>query len=459
MKTKQNKLIQGALLAGAFIASLISLHAFAETTAADAARLKSELTPFGAEKAGNKDGSIPAWIGGFTKPIAGDQAGGRRGDPFKDEKPLFSITAKNMDHYADKLTDGVKALLKKYPDSYRVDVYKTHRTGSAPQWVYDNTFRNATHARLVNGTPRDTFGGIPFPIPKSGEEVMWNHILRWSGDAVKFTGNWYVISADGRAILVSDTVNDQQFPYYYREGSAEQFDKGDGNHWLVRITSVGPAIRKGEALLAHENVDASKLSTWVYMTGQRRVRKLPNACCDAPTPAASGVMSFDEIYTWTGRLERFDWKLIGKKEVYLPYNNNLFMQPKTDEEVLGKHHYNPDFMRWELHRVWVVEATLKAGQRHQAPKSRYYCDEDTWICVLGDRWDANGQLWKTLWTQVFVAPDLPGVMVGAFGFNDLQAGTGFVGSLMNSKSSQAALQPRKPESFFTPDALAGDSLR
>ena len=115
-------------------------YAAAAATAEEAARLKSDLTPFGAEKAGNKDGTIPAWNGGYTTPIPGDKPGGRRGDPFKDEGPLYSITAKNAEAHADKLTDGAKAMLKKYPDSFRVDVYKTHRTAAAPQWVYDNTF-------------------------------------------------------------------------------------------------------------------------------------------------------------------------------------------------------------------------------------------------------------------------------------------------------------------------------
>lgn len=449
-------LFQSACLALALAAAL---PATAGVSAAEAAKLKGELTPFGAEKAGNKDGSIPAWSGGYTTPIPGDKPGGRRGDPFKDEKPLFSVTARNADQYADKLTDGVKALLKKYPDTYRIDVYKTHRTAAAPQWVYENTFRNATHAKLEDGKLRGAYGGVPFPIPKTGEEVMWNHILRWGGESVRYLANWYTLQADGKAVLVSDTNNDQQFPFYYKDGSADEFDKGDGAYWLVRIVNVGPPIRAGEALLAHESTDFNKVSLWVYLTGQRRVRKLPNGCCDSPTPAAAGVMTFDEIDTWTGRLDRFDWKLVGKKEMFIPYNNNRFMQPKTDAEVLTRQHYNPDHFRWEQHRVWVVEASLKQGQRHQAPKGRYYCDEDTWICVLGDRWDANGQLWRTLWSQVFVAPDLPGLMIGSFGFNDLVSGTGFAGVLVNSKSSQVPLTPRKPESHYSPDALAAESVR
>jgi hypothetical protein len=287
--------------------------ALAAVSADEAAKLKSELTPFGAEKAGNRDGSIPAWTGGHTTPIAGDKAGGRRGDPFRDEKPLFSISAKNVDQYADKLSDGQKAMLKKYPDSYRIDVYKTHRTAAAPQWVYDNTLKNATRAKLNGDVVEGAYGGIPFPIAKTGAEVMWNHMLRWRGTSWELSINQYQLTADGRAVLTTDGRAEQQMPYYFPDGSAESFAKSN-EFWLIRLLNAGPPIRAGEAILGHENLDGSKSQAWVYLTGQRRVRKLPNPCCDTPTPAAAGVMSFDEIEVWTGRLDRFDWKLVGSRK-------------------------------------------------------------------------------------------------------------------------------------------------
>lgn len=431
--------------------------ATAAVSAEEAAKLKSELTPLGAEKAGNKEGTIPAWTGGYTTPIPGDKPGGRRGDPFKDEKPLFSITGKNVDQYADKLADGTKALLKKYPD-YRVDVYKTHRTAAAPQWVYDNTLKNATRAKMDGDIPSGAYGGVPFPIPKTGAEVMWNHILRWRGTAWQWSATQYQLTSDGKAVLTTDGTAEQQMPYYFQDGSLESFVKAP-EYWMIRLVNAGPPIRAGEAITGRLNMDASKDQAWVYLTGQRRVRKLPNPCCDTPTPATAGVMSFDEIETFTGRLDRFDWKLSGKKELYIPYNGNKLLQPKTDAEILGQHFANPDHVRWELHRVWVVDATLRAGQRHQAPKSRYYCDEDTWLCVLADRWDANGQLWKTVWTHNFVAPDLPGTVAGAIGYNDLLSGAAYVGNLYNSKASQHLFKPRYPDSVFTPDAMAGEGVR
>ncbi len=447
-----------SLVAIAAAAAMACGSATAGVSADEAARLKSELTPFGAEKAGNKDGTIPAWNGGYTTPIPGDKPGGRRGDPFKDDKPLFSINARNVEQHADKLSDGQKGMLKKDPDSYRIDVYPSRRTAAAPQWVYDNTFKNATRARLNGDLVEGAYGGIPFPIAKTGAEVMWNHMLRWRGTSWEFHINQYQLTADGRMVLTTEGRADQQMPYYFQEGSPEQFAKSN-LYWQIRLINAGPPIRAGEAIVGGTNIDGSKDQAWVYLTGQRRVRKLPNPCCDTPTPSAAGVMSFDEIEVWTGRLDRFDWKLAGKKEMYIPYNGNKFLQPRTDAEVITKNHLNPDHVRWELHRVWVVDATLRQGQRHQAPKARYYCDEDTWICVLGDRWDANGQLWKTLWAQTFVAPDLPGTPVGAFGFNDLLSGQGFAGNLYNAKTSQYAIVPRIPGSVFTPDALAGEGVR
>lgn len=451
-----NKHLFSTALAGLALA-LQAGAASAAATPAEAARLKSELTPLGAEKAGNKDGTIPAWTGGHTTAIPGDKPGGRRGDPFKEEKPLYSVTGQNMEKYAEQLTDGVKALLKKYPE-YRLDVYPTHRTAAAPQYVYENTFKNATRGKMVNEVPAEVVAGIPFPLPKSGEEVMWNHMLRWRGSAFQTQFTQHQITAAGKDVMTAEGLIDVQIPYYYPNATLESFGKAPETY-LIRLVTSGPPIRAGEAITGRDQIDPAKTQSWVYLTGQRRVRKLPNPCCDTPSPVTAGLMSFDEIQTWSGRLDRFDFKIVGKKEMLIPYNGNKLMQPKTDAEVISKTGVNPAFQRWELHRTWVVDATLRAGQRHPAAKSRYYCDEDTWACVLADRWDANGQLWKTVWSSTFVAPDLPGTVIGAFGFNDLLSGTAYVGDLYNSKSAHYALKPRYPDSTFTPESMAGDSVR
>ncbi|MFC5460571.1 DUF1329 domain-containing protein [Massilia niabensis] len=422
----------------------------AAVSADEAAQLGKTLTPLGAEKAGNKDGSIPAWDGGLTRPPAGFKAGGRRDqDPYAGEKPLYSITAKNMDQYADKLSDGAKAMLKKHA-SYRIDVYPTHRTAAAPQWVYENTLKNAGTAKLNDKqVPVGAHGGIPFPIPKNGAEAMWNHLLSWRGENWQFNNRAYLVTSEGKPVMTVDGIAAQSMPYFYKDATA---GSANGNYWNIRLVNAGPPIRAGEAILGRQNLDPDRDVGYVYLAGQRRTRKLPNACCDTPTPATAGVMSFDEISVFAGRLDRFDWKLVGKKEMLIPYNSNRSLAGK-DMDLINGRHLNPDMVRWELHRVWVVEANVKPGVRHVAPKGRYYLDEDTWVAVLGDRWDAKGQLWKTMWQLPVTMPDLPATTGITFGFYDLLSNTWFANLVLNEKPEQYKIMPRYSDATFSPDSL------
>lgn len=437
---------------------LIAQGAVAAVSPDEAAKLKTTLTPLGAERTGNAAGTIPAWDGGYTKADPNYKDGGKRSDPFANEKPLYTITAQNMGQYADKLSEGIKAMLKKYPDSYHLDVYPTHRTAAAPQWVYDNTFKNATTGKLVqNATgaePQNAQGGIPFPIPQNGAEAIWNHLTRWRAASWHTDFTQYLVTSDGKPVLTNDSRADYQMPWYLSDGQGK-----DGVYWSIRMINDGPPLRAGEAITGRENVDSDRTAVWTYLPGQRRVRRLPNGCCDTPTPATAGVMSFDELYVFNGRIDRFDWKLVGKKELYIPYNSNKVFTAANPTDLLGAHHLNPASIRWELHRVWVVEATLAAGKRHVMPKSTYYLDEDTWAAVLGERYDAQGQLAKVLWTTPVVLPDLPGVVTVTNGFYDLISGAWFTGDIFAGKNEQYRVVPTYKDSVFTGDAMAGEGVR
>lgn len=448
------------LLAAAFVTAFASISSFAAVTPEEAAKLKSTLTPLGGEKAGNKDGTIPAWDGGYNKVPGGFKEGDKRADPFADEKPILKITAANAAQYADKLSDGMQALLKKYPDSFRLDVYPTHRTASAPQWVYDNTFKNATKAKTThNGVSLEgAYGGVPFPIPKDGAEVMWNHLLRWRGEAVEIPFRVWVGASDGKRTMAVEARDDHQFPYYYKDGSGEK--GADGEFLLLRQVQTSPPFKAGEQILLRDPLalGVKDRQAWQYLSGQRRVRRAPTIAFDTPDFVASGQNYFDEVFMFLGSLERYQWKLVGKKEVYVPYNNNRFLLAKTDD-VLSPHHLNPDNMRWEMHRVWVVEATLAPGKRHVVPKKRFYIDEDSWSVLLVDGYDAEGKLWRAQHAVPFVAPDIPAVVSTTFTVFNLQAGTWMVNNLYNDQTTPYKIVPRRPDSFFSADALAGAGVR
>ncbi|MDA7089220.1 DUF1329 domain-containing protein [Pseudomonas sp. SA3-5] len=460
MKTINIGIRLSALCAAMLIAAPL---AYAGVSPQEAEKLKgNELTPMGSERAGNADGSIPAWDGGLT---GGSYDGkGKRSNPFADEKPLYSVTAQNMGEYEKVLTAGTKAMLQKFPDTYRIDVYPSHRTFAAPQAFYDNTFANATRATAADNpghTPSEIFGGVPFPFPADGAQVMWNHLLHWRGYAFQQPMTNALISADGRNVTTAVGTSEIQMPYYDPKSDLETFKGKLGrDYWLFRMVNDGPPIRAKEAIIGRENLQPDQSRTWVYLTGQRRVRMLPTACCDTPTPAAAGVAGFDDLQVWLGRLDRFDWKLVGKKEMLIPYNANKSQLAPSTDELLMANHMNPDYVRWELHRVYVVEATLRGGQRHTASKGTYYIDEDSWRAVAGERYDAKGNLWKVLFNLPVTAPELPGFVQGPHGFYDLVAGTWYASNLeSNHQGSLVIKEGGWPDSHFLPASLTGSSLR
>lgn len=422
----------------------------------EAAKLTSELTPLGGEKAGNKNGSIPAWNGGMTKVPAGAVRGDIPADLFPGEKPVAQITAKNMAQFADKLSDGTKALLAKYPASFRVDVFPTHRTASAPRLVYENTAKNAISCKLKdNGASVEgCFGGIPFPIPKSGSEVIWNYLLRVEPESVAYGFRNIVGSSDGSLTLATRNDNYFQYPYYFKDGSV---DKWSGEYFIERFNTTAPPFKAGESLVVRDSIKASEpRQAWQYLVGQRRVRRAPTVGYDTPDFVASGANYFDEVQGFFGPPDRFQWKLIGKQEMYIPANTNNLISAKLDD-ALGKHHYNPDKLRWELRRVWVVEATVAPGKRHAVPKRRFYFDEDNWLLALMDGYDAEGKLWRTSQVTPFVVPAVPATLVKPVLVFNLQAGTMSGVQILNDETFRVV--PRKPDSFFTGDAAAAEAAR
>ena len=451
------KATQGLAAIALVALTSVSLLAGAAVAPEQATRLRSELTPLGAERAGNADGTIPAWHGGTTGAWPGYVSGRRRSDPFADEKPRLQITASNMAPYADKLSEGTQALLRRFP-TYRLDVYPTHRTASAPQWVYDNTYRNATRATTAHGgiSVAGAYGGIPFPIPQNGHEAIWNHLLSWKGEAFRYDYSTYISMGEKPALSFMGTL-ETQYPYYYRNSSLDRFS---GIHFLARVLTSEPPLRAGEQTVAHEPVDHfnDNRKAWQYLVGQRRARRAPELNYDFPSFTTSGLSFVDETYLFNGPQDRYVWKLIGKREMFVPYNNNGFVNQKL-EQVLGPHHLNPDHVRWELHRVWVVEATLAPGKRHAMPTRRFYLDEDTWQALLADGWDANGQLWHTGYTLPVIIPEHPGVITAPFVIYDLVKRGYAASSLFNERPRQYQAVPRRAEDYFSAAALAGEGVR
>jgi len=373
---------------------LLAASATAAISPADAARLGRDLTPLGGEKAGNAAGTIPAWDGGLTTPPSGYKIGDHHPDPFAGEKPLYTITAANADQYADRLTAGHLALLKTY-STYSMPVYPSHRTASNPQRIYEATKQYATTAAL-NETGNGITGaviGTPFPIPQNGLEVIWNHLTRYRGIAAKRLIGQAAPQRNGSYTLVE--FEDEFLFNYVREGIQEK----DLENVLIffKQAVTAPARLAGSILVVHETMDQVKepRRAWVYNAGRRRVQRAPDIAYDNPGTAADGMRTSDQFDMFNGAPDRYEWKLVGKKEMLVPYNSyKLHAGDVKYADILKPLHINQDLARYELHRVWVVDATLKPGTSHVYSRRTFYVDEDSWQILAVDQYDGRGQMWR-----------------------------------------------------------------
>lgn len=434
----------------------LSSAAVAAVTPDEAKQLGTTLTAIGAEKAANKDGTIPAYTGGLTTAPAGFKPGdGVRPNPFSDEKPRLSIDAKNMAQHADKLTEGAKALLQKYP-SFRIDVYPTHRSVAFPKFVTDNTAKCAVAAKTSNDgrSMEGCHAGFPFPIPKTGYEAMWNHLVRFNGQAYQSKYRNLNVDASGRVTLATEGNSVQEYPFW--DASKDSAD----TYWRIKLMYTGPARRAGEGLLIIDPLDVSAKDrrAWTYLPGQRRVKVAPDLSHDTPNPGTAGSNTFDDVFIFNGSMDRFDFKLVGKKEMIVPYNDYAAVYGAKQDDLLKPNHMNPDLVRWELHRVWVVEATLREGKRHVYGKRVFYLDEDSWAALASDEYDARGQLYRAGFAYMAPSYDLPAPYTDMFGHYDLVAG---IYSLTGFIAETGGLRHTKPlsEREWSADSLAGAGIR
>ncbi len=368
------------------------------------------LTPLGAERDGNSEGTIPPWTGGLDSSKLPITPGKFLADPYPDDKVLFTITAKNLDQYADQLSEGQKALIRNNPDSWRMNVYPSRRSSSYPEDIYQAVQHNATRS-TVDTT---NLGGVanadissPFPIPSQGVEVIWNHNLRWRGVAVdRYQG--LAATTRGRSnfslIVFEEHI---AFPYGASPGSFAEKRKYPQISLAYKSKVIAPGFSTGSAQLVLESNDYNRdaRKTWVYSQELRRIFRTPFSGFDNPAPLSDGLRFNDETDMYNGSPALFDWKLLGKREMYIPYNAyRLHSGDLTARDIVKEGHIAPDLARYELHRVWVVEGTVKEAKRrplrgvasrgHSYSKRVVYVDEDSWSIVLADNYDSAGNLWR-----------------------------------------------------------------
>jgi hypothetical protein len=447
--------------AGVLAAGALGLAA---AVTAQQSGLGSDLTPMGATMAGNSSGTIPAWNGGIKSAAdagaTGFKSGGHHPDPFAADKPSYKVDATNMEKYAATLTAGHKALLSTYKGSYFMNVYPSRRSAAFPQRIYDAVKANAGSAKLTgsgNGVT-GAIGGPPFPAPKSGVEVIWNHILRYRADIAERVIGQAAVTRAGSYNMVK--FHDETYIGYALPGATEAALDNVILYFIQE--TVAPARLAGEILLVHETLDQTKehRKAWLYNPGQRRVRRAPNVAFDNPGTGSDGLRTSDQFDIYNGSPERYDWKLVGKQEIIVPYNAyQLHSNKLKNNDILKPLHINQQHARYEMHRVWVVDATLKPGQRHLYKRRTFYVDEDSWQILVVDCYDARDQLWRVQEGHSINYYEIPTFWTTLETTYDLQSGRYLALGLDNEEPVTVNFNAKKSAADFTPAAIANRGTR
>jgi hypothetical protein len=439
-----------------FTATFVAVTAFAKVSPEEAARLDADLTPLGAERAGNATGTIPPWTGGITEPPPSYEPGDHHPDPYPDDAILFTITAANVEEHAVHLSEGQKALLAAYPDTWRMHVYPTRRSASYPTWVYEAAKANALTAEVIiegkGGVEHATITS-PFPIPQSGVEVIWNHNLRWRGIHVaRSNGSAAVTRLGNYGVILAQ----QEVGIPYGSPRITPFKEAYPNVlFATKSKIIQPELLAGEGSVIIEplNQTDDPRKAWIYSKGLRRIVRLPYAAYDFPVPNTENLQTIDEVGLFNGPPDRFAWTLVGKRELYIPYNAyRLHSDSITYSDILKQGHINSDLARYELHRVWVVEGTLKQGQRHIYSRRVFYVDEDSWQIAVADSYDQQGQLWRVAEAHALNYYDVPVLWTTLEVYHDLKERRYLATGLDNSRNMYRFSEGADPRDF-SPNAL------
>ncbi|RLA48767.1 MAG: DUF1329 domain-containing protein, partial [Gammaproteobacteria bacterium] len=322
------------------------------------------------------------------------------------------------------------------------------------------TKKNATAATLVADGQKieGSYPGVPFPIPQSGGEVMWNHMNRVVPDHT-YQYDVYYVSSNGKPILSTTGYMTNTFPAYRPENVDKLY--GDTPWMKLRINYTAPPRRAGEILLVHEPgadyTEGKGRRAWQYLMGQRRVRLAPAVSFDTPNPGVAGTSTYDDAFLYNGSPERFDWTLIGKKEIYIPESNYDFIWKEQITDMLGKKFFKPEYVRWEKHRVWVVEANLKEGSRHLYSKRVFYVDEDTWNAMIAEAYDGRGNLWRVQYSYAAYIYDRGKYYNMVYGAYDLLQGI----YNLNTKPipGKFKFSVTEGDKYFSPKGMARTGVR
>ena len=443
-----------ATLAAGTLAFAPTAHAKVPQVQAD--RLGADLTPMGSEKAGTETpfGDIPAWTGGLTTIPEGVSydPNDPLPNPFASDPVLFTVNKGNMDTYADYLTDAYKEILSYY-DGYFMNVKKSRRSCAFPEKVYEANKRNATVGELVgegNGVGKAIMG-FPFPIPNNALEIIWNHNLRYRSFKVTRQFASAPVTRSGEYTL---TVTQDQAIIPWADPTKDAAEDLNNISIYYIMNTIAPTRSAGQVTLVHDSINAAAepRKAWQYSPGTRRVRRAPDIAYDNPGTNSDGLSTSDAFDGFNGAPDRYNWTVRGVSPKIVAFNDYQ-AQLTPYEEYLQPLHLNQDKVRYEMHRVWTIEAVLKPDMRHIYSRRVKHLLADDWTIANTELYDGRGEMWRIQEIHGIQRYNVPLCNSGTEVVYDMQAGRYFATGMQNEEPAVNYFADELEVDTYTPGAI------
>ena len=307
-------------------------------------------------------------------------------NPYPDDEILITINKDNFNQFSDNiLTPGQVEMFKLYPETFKMNVYKSRRSCSVPSEVLELTTKNAELVSDGEGI-KGIVGSIPFPNPTEALHHVWNHILRYRGVEIYGSSPFFIINPDGSRTYGAGEAIAKNFWNPFTKN-----DKGLQGMIMIKVTHP-PRLADASALIIESlNAFETPRRSWVYNPGTRRVRRAPDIAYDYKPSASQGITTADQAGGFNGAKDRYNWNNLGVQKKLMPYNAYEFHETPT-EDVLQPYHVNQDILRYELVNVNVVQADLKDGKRHIIPHRTMYFDLDSHNMLSEETYDGENTI-------------------------------------------------------------------
>jgi Protein of unknown function (DUF1329) len=342
-------------------------------------------------------GAAPSWTGKVAPAI----------------QPGTVITSANYQSFADldKLLPP-RLYARLAPGAW--DPIKEIHVGETDQFFPTHEYQAATKSGRYapqGFTIKDWKGGLPFPKPTTGDQVLLNYLYRYWVDDLTFGFEWHLVGPQNN---LERTIKGKMFGMRLNGRTLTDpkpsYDAANAGVLEKLATLIeSPKDVRGLALSRTRHVDMTQSdSIQYYLPALRRVRRLSGR--DTQDPIAGTDITWDDYVAFYQQVDptTTEVKLVGEGEILHP---SSYTKP-VKGGVGGYLHAVSDFDRsdmtvrfkkWQRRPVWIIDV-ISRDPSYIYSKRRIWIDKEVPNILHVETWDRKGNPWKTLRTSMIYNP-------------------------------------------------------